>query len=412
MLLDVETISTQPKRRNEYHRILNALNKTQANVSPTSNVITQRLKVEESIVGLTRENMKLAVEEYKAKSDFIVNEINKLVQSKIKYIPQASKILNYVRPQMNKRRLSEQVLPTVTNAVNDLIANLNSRHSPPAEVTKMNHQLPASTSHNVQTKSCVTNDIEMDKSLLENRKRKNHTNCESNSIRGDNTKKRSIFISKISRSTSSIPNICSSLESVAHVDLDSTDMTLQPELFEIPNNVVKTVAEAYTNYKSFSPAQQVLPVICNPPDTPIMSAISINQTTKTEKKFIQICLNAIHPSSEAYSLVTFHSQSSSTFPKSNLAINVSPCHFITSRQNIIPRNCPFVYEVLLFDETAFNDFKRSLTSFVSWAESREAPYFFTVPDSLSKELSECLPDVNLVEFSRPFLQEASVYLTT
>jgi hypothetical protein len=198
------------------------------------------------------------------------------------------------------------------------------------------------------------------------------------------------------------------------VDLDSTNdiLTQQLEPLKMPNNVVKTVAEAYTIYKSFSPVQQVLPVICNPPDTPIMSAISNNLKAKSEQKLIQVCLNAVHPSSEAYSLVTFHSQNTSTFPKTNLAINVTPNHFITNRQNVIPRKCTFVYEILLFDETAFQDFKNSLTSFISWAESREAPYFFTVPDACSSELIQFLPEVKLVEFSRPFQQEASVSLTT
>lgn len=407
MQLDLETATSAPNRRSEYFRIFSALNKTQVNSNITTGISEQRKKVQEAVIKLTQENMALAVEEYKSISDSLMNEILRLVAGKIKYIPQCNKVMNYVRPQMLKRRLSEKLIPIVTTAINDLIVDLNNRHS---QINSPNDHMEVLSTVTELAPKITANpsiEVEMDKSLHENRKRKNLNSFQRSHLEEEDAlhvKKRTVASSSRFRRASSIPNISSSTESLvisSNIDVSTP----------IQNTVVHTVAEAYTCYKSFAPASQVLPLFSNAPDTPTMAAISHNLSSSAEEKLITMCKNSSKSSQDHYSLVTFHNKGTATFPKTHLTIHVSPIHFITNRQDIIPNDCKFVYEVLLFDSSV-KDFKDSLRSFVTWAQSREAQYFFTVPVALCGELLQCLPSLSLVETQRPFQEEASFSLIT
>jgi hypothetical protein len=210
----------------------------------------------------------------------------------------------------------------------------------------------------------------------------------------------------------------SSLDSTLDTDEDSPSKQSTSKIPRPVNkakchnhNIVNTVTEAFQQYKSFAPVQQKLPSIANSPDSPKVLNIHNNMNADASLTFITTCAETNISSDQNYSLVTLHSETQSSLPKSHLAIQISP-YFIQSNQlNIIPKENRFILELLLLDND-FLGYKNQLSTFCSWAESRGTPILITVPVKYESDLHQHIPQIVLSEIQRPFHHVPCISSTT
>jgi hypothetical protein len=391
MQMDLACTEATPKRRREYNNIFNTLMATQVIVKSTAEIRLQQETVKALVVKLSVENVKLALVQYQAKSAEIRIEINKLMLTKLKHIPDHAKLMNYVMPSMCKRRFSERIVPLVRQEMQAIINDLNSQLSAPIQ----------STSTNV-TKSNAPNTFEMETSNINIIDQENSSKAE--------TRKRKCSLPK-SKSVSSIDSY------IADIDADSPpkQQTIKAAKricdAKLVNNVVYTMQEAYSQYKTFAPGDQQLPELANPPDTAKQIGLPFDASADSALNFITSCVETAENSSPKHSLVTLHSKGNVNLPKSHLCINISPECLHSNKQNIIPENGLFIYEVLFLDQS-FEQYKLHLGNFLSWARHRQAPILFTVPIEYTEELKQHLQILNLHEIPRPFHPIPSTSTTT
>lgn len=441
MDIDSELAESSPKRRKEYFHIMNSLSYAQTSLKPTENIKLQLKNVETAALKLSSESIKLSIEVYKAKSDEILDNINALVQSKIKYIPFSSKVINYVKPNLSKRRFSSQIIPKVVSDVENLISKL-SKHPSMLQNTEQKLEVPKRNLIPMcDDKACDKNltivltntgvrNVHSNRDLLPE-KASSIQNMEVNVLE---SRKRKIKIptlppindnivltkrgSKLhkSSSTSSIPKILQSHTSTPNVDGFDVDIDSSPKpdssrlaspkpetsyKFKHLHNKVKTAEEAYTTYKTYAPFSQVLPSFSDPPDMCRLGILSEHTSESMVVNIQEICHDAHNNSFPDYSLLTLHSRGHENFPKTHISVKMNPMAMKNPTLNIIPKNLNFVYEVLLLDHT-FLDYKEYLPAFISWIIEKNSKVMFTVPELYFTELDSLLPHLSLCEISRPF----------
>jgi hypothetical protein len=394
MQMDLSCTEVTPKRCKEYNNIFNTLMTTQVMVKSTAEIRLQQETVKALVVKLSVENVKLALVQYRAKSAEIRNEINKLMLSKLKHIPDYAKLINYVMPSMCKRRFSDKIVPLVRQEMQAIINDLNSQLSAPMQST-------STTSTNV-TNSNAQNTFEMETS------NSNIIDLEMSSK--TETRKRKCSLPK-SKSISSLDSY------IADIDADSLPKQQPIKAAKricdtkLVNNVVHTMQEAYNQYQTFAPANQQLPELANPPDTARQICLPLDNSADATLNFITSCVEIMENSSPKHSLVTLHSPGNVNHPKSHLRINISPECLRSNKQDIIPEKGLFVYELLLLDQS-FEHYKLHLEIFLAWARHRQAPILLTVPIEYTEELKQHLEILNLHEIPRPFHPIPSTSITT
>jgi hypothetical protein len=435
MKMDYQMAESSPKRRKDYYLILNSLSHVQTNVKPTDEIRLQMKNVETAITKLTQENLKLSVEQYKAKSLEILQEINSLSKLKIKYLPLANKIMNYVKPNMQKRRFSSEIIPQVSSEIEKLVTELSQfvphqstlihkmetstasqeKQQRNVDVLKSNFTIVVSGEgcRNVisgppalATDKLLSQDApEMEMCNTETRKRKKESRpkdaCKNEKPLKMHLREK-ILIKSVSNPSIFTPTP-SPINTPQEVDLDDTPC-LQKTTFQVTdiNNCVKTAQEAYTTYRTYSPISQTLPELSNPPDTARLAILSEHISPTMKQNVHDVCSDIQTNSFPKGSLLTFHSRGHKNFPKTHVALKVTPTALSSNDiLDVIPANSNFVFEILLFDHT-FRDYKNHLCDFVTWATLREADLLFTIPEMYFIELQTMLPTLNLIETARPF----------
>jgi hypothetical protein len=414
---DLNLAEKTPKQRNEFHRIWNTINYVQVNVKSNDAVSKQIKHVESAINKVTIENGKLSVLSYEAKSIELLAEIQSLMKHKLLYIPSSMKIMRYVKPNMLKRRFAKEIIPIVLDEIIILTKSLQDKFQSgaPNTVTKHN-DIPTSPvpemilNNNGTADERPTMDMDESFTLVENRKRKTTRpsvpsitpTTSDDELQSSITKKGKV--------------LSDTRDSVHEVDLDrSTSKPKSQFKFKhLPKslNVVKTAEEAFTVYKTYAPQHQSLPILANPPDTARFANLAANLSSSMSKNNEEIFLDTYHNSMPKQSLLTFHNNSHSNFPKTHISMKVTPSDLGNSViLDTIPSNLNMVYEILLIDNT-LNEYKPYLLNFIMWAESRNEQFIFTIEEKYAADLFYLLPNKQLVEIMRPFQDEHYVCSTT
>lgn len=437
-LMELDMNEDVPKRRREFHAIYSNLSFAQTIVKSNNSIKMQRTNVENAIANLIRENIKLSLEQYKAKSIEISNEIKRLLKTKIKYIPAASKILNYVKPNMSKRRFCKEIFPKIIVAIEELITTLSQDHvsldATTTEYTgvvqnsKDNFTVTVSDcgSRNVtlkrgsfspetvtlldanddwtpvQRNKVLPNDVEMIQRPTDTRKRKNMKNSFTNVIISSDDE---ILVKKKANSSeeSSVTKnvyVAEDPKSSMNVDLDETINDSQ--------NIVNTVSEAYIQYKSYAPVDQNTPLMSSPPDSPNKMLLTKEMSTNNQLQLLLLCTETTLSADSKYSLISFYSGEDMSLPQSHLSIKVTPDVIKESCQNIIPEDHRFVFELILND-SMYSQFHPHLNTLVEWAKSRKAPIIITIPTSFAENLQQGVFNTLLQEIERPFRKDASIF---
>lgn len=421
---DLDLASVTPHRNKEMHRLFNALNKPQIDIEITETIKMHQLKVKEAAQNLTKESINLAIEMYKENTAKILRDINVLIAGKLKSIPNAVNVVNYIKPNLFKRRLTKEIFPKVVDAINKLINDLNSKLFPVKQKSKESSTiLPTVVAITLNN---VNNDVAMpmdsDSKQNENRKRKNIKAQDKyaflSSEEEDFHANKRISKSKISQSISSFPsmtvqpststlqqNMSNNIEpQSSNIDLDDeTNPLLTQE--NLIHNVVSTVEDYFTSYSTYTSNKMLLPTISNPPDVPLVTSLNI-KNKEACISLINICRCIYQNSKPNYSILTFHSDTDITLPKTHLSIKVSPHNINTFEQNIVPKDFLFIYELLLTSHN-FASFKDCIQKFISWAHGKNVPFMITIPSVLSTQMKECLNNIELTKITRPFPVNAS-----
>jgi hypothetical protein len=226
-----------------------------------------------------------------------------------------------------------------------------------------------------------------------------------------------------SASTSSLPSLTKTSSHVSintGIDLDASfteqrqDSTALHDFNDIDksNNVVLTSQEAYTVYKTYISKSHDLPVFSNPPDSARITNLSEAMSTSIRKNIEHVCNDVEINSLPNHSLFTFHNDSHTSCPKTHISMKITPSILNkTAILNTIPSNHNMVYEMLLLDN-GFIDYQPYLINFVTWAQSRNTVIIFTVPEQYEDKLLALLPNLNLIEKTRPFQQVGCTSLIT
>lgn len=189
------------------------------------------------------------------------------------------------------------------------------------------------------------------------------------------------------------------------VDVDEVD---EMEMDSVNLTVVKTVNETRQPYVTLIPQSSSIENIqfANPPDSPINISCK-PESKKACREVITTCKNMNQSSSPAYSLITFHrNKSEINTPTTHIAMNVTPQTLKNGKQEIIPKNFLFIYELLL-TETNFHDFVDVIPSLLAWASKRNTTCLLSLPAALKDRLQQAVNDTPLQEVTRPFQDLAS-----
>lgn len=455
-LMEFDMAENVPKRRREFQTLYNVLSFAQTNVKPTDGINLQRTNVENAISHLIQENIKLSLEQYKAKLAEILTNINRLLKLKIKYLPSATTVINYVKPNMSKRRFCDKIMPKVVAAVEELITSLSQNFQSslatgmeindnwrsknitscpkyPLTVTVNNtgnrvisvHSTPVacdSLTENklndcwtvVEQRKIKSNDVDMSHKSSDTRKRKCRNDTLLNRIVSSDDeimskKKPILLVDSVAITKKSVPSEDSEIPINVDLDATSADVGLDPTN-EISHCVVHTMTEAYTQYKSYAPVDQKLPILASPPDTSSKLILNTDLSTDNKLSFILQCTETNLNSNPDYSLISFYNNEAISLPKSHLSIKFTPNVLKDEMQNIIPDENRFVFELIL-DENSYSKFHPHLNDFAEWAKGRNAPYIFTVPMIFADDLQQGAVVTLLHEIERPFRKEASTCLT-
>jgi hypothetical protein len=392
MQMDLNVAEKTPKQLKEVFRVKNSLNVIQVSVKLNDSIRKQRKNVDMAVTQVTIENTKLAVLYYEAKAAEISNDIQKLLNAKLKFIPSSDKIMNYVKPNMRKRRFSEQILPKVTTQMKVLIDSLRSQYQRiQTNLTNqlVDHPTTANVRENLAPDTLEMNinvarqpeipnmDVEDNWTLVECRKRKNVRN----------------------------PSITPTASDDEHTNITKDNDPQPPKhnyKFKRLTNKVRTASEAFITYKTYAPQSLVLPIMSNPPDSPRLTVISEQLTTMGKQHLENICAETEQNSEPNYSLITFHNGSHENFPKTHICTKISPT--ILSNNSLldtIPKEVNFVYELLLMDN-GFINYKSYLPNFVAWVNNRRGSLIFSIEEKYFPELNSLFPNLVLHEISRPF----------
>jgi hypothetical protein len=456
-LMEMDLTEDVPKRRREFSTVYNSLSFTQTNVKQTELINIQRANVENAIKNLIRENIKLSLEEYKEKSAEILINIQRLLKLKIKYLPSAAKIMNYVKPNMSKRRFCEKILPTVVTDIEKLLTSLSQNFQSavatdmetndyicPTNPSCSNYPLTitvnnvgnrvitfnststalATTSDTtasvslqnensegwtlVERKKVISNDVNMIHKVPDNRKRKSKNDPIMDTIISSDeeiiSKKKPILSKGPSHSSKSV------------IPSEETDIPANTDLDVTPAHVDLDISPKYdhsvvnTQYKSYAPINQKLPTFTNPPDSANKLLLNSNLSTNNELNLILLCTETNINSNSQYSLVSLYNNENISLPKCHLAIQITPDVLKMEGQDIIPTDNKFVFEIVL-DENSYSKFHPHLNDFAEWAKRRNAPFIFTIPVVYADDLQQGVFGTLIHEIERPFQVEASTYLT-
>jgi hypothetical protein len=166
-------------------------------------------------------------------------------------------------------------------------------------------------------------------------------------------------------------------------------------------NNVHTIGEAYHLFRSFTHISK-LPKCNEVPDRgEEIDLISTSSLTEEDNPFKKI--DTI--SCPLHSLITFHN-THKELPKSHATVKIHPGDITRNRIDIIPKECDFIYELLL-NEDSIKRFKTKIPLFIAWAEKRQSPYIITVPQIHGMELQNAVPNVFFKCVPRPFIHKAS-----
>jgi hypothetical protein len=388
MQTDTEQANSSNRRQKEFYRIFNSLNKTQVAVAVTNKIKCQRKVLEEAILKLSMENIKLAQIEYEEKAASILLNIKAILKMNLKFIPSSIKVIRYVKPKMMTRRFFQDIFPKLRAHICDLIDSLRHEylqmHPVNANTAKENKStiilnananmgvvhnnlvdLDCSNENPIVIQDSVapnnTMETELPFTVVENRKRKNLSLARKISCSSEEE------LSRVQEKRGK-PTATTGCTSPVSCTIETTETPMTTESytqgtsrpptasliprfkFKTPQkgtNVVKTSTEAFTIYKSYAPKEQSLPNLANPPDSTRRAVLASAVSTKSREQISNICNDANTTSTPNYSLLTLHSTDHENLPKSHISLKISAAVLSNNNAlNLIPSGLNFIYEIL------------------------------------------------------------------
>jgi hypothetical protein len=398
MKMDLTTGSQTPKCKNESYRVRNSLSQAQIFPNCTNEIKQQQKIVELATINLIMENIKLSLELYNAKAREIVAEIDTIALSKLKFIPSSVKIMNYVKPQMLKRRFSKDLTSLVHKELDRFIGILSDNFF------KSNVQaqhLTSSTITNIPMEA-DERDCEWIQVTHKRGERKDVAMDAEAAIRADSRKRKSNMVTS--------PNA----DIQFSVDLDvPSPITLSSKIPKHGHIVSETVDEMFSEYQTLMPVNQTMPALASPPDKPKTAVLAPNMSSDNMMYTMTTCQEINISSDPNHSLITIHHKTTLNIPKCHIALELSKMGSSLPQLDYIPSKSRFVYELLIVEDN-LSSFQDYITEFVRWSQEREAPILFTLPKALVNDLKHFLVDMEMrvEELQRPFHQSLSTYTTT
>lgn len=407
-LAHLDSTNTRHNQK-ETENVIGALFTTQISVTKTLLIKQQETIIKQMAKDITNANSTLNFLIYQENRDSLLREIGELMKLRLKYIPKAEKVINYVSPNMSKRRLFKQVFPNVVNDMKSLISELNTKltcadvqNAVPILENIPTQEIMETVSVPVQELSHTTAIAPLtqrtDQTSTGNvRKRKTEVDFTITKKRGFSRTTSLPSIQSEDSSTVSTPPMNSPMQSTSRVtvDIDSEPVC--------GNNTVQTVTETHIHFKTYQPISQVVPKLSTPGDTTNCLALKPDNVEACKRLIID-CKNTQINSTPDYSLLTLHGKENVNLPPSHISLQVTPSMIRGRKQQIIPKDFLFVYELLLSDVN-FHNFLQTIPDFISWCKVRNVSYLITIPAQYDQQFKEHIIDIQLCEIARPFRKE-------
>jgi hypothetical protein len=423
MKLDINLNGESPRKTKEFFRVLDSLNRTQVQLKKSEASKKQWLKLECLAHQLCVESTRLALIDYESKKDEILCEIHRCFSQNIKYIPSHGKIINYVLPNMRKRRFFEQIFPLVSKEMDMFLHDLCRR---------MGYQITPEKGMHLPNKAAATNpkcpllSINAQEATINTNQHSRHSSISSLhatieitedapmdlSIEDSNNKR------KRPRDTSS--NISySPCSSIADISRNQNDNSISsPRCSNNRDkskrtNRIRTVEEAYTKLKTFAPSNHQLPTLAKVSDTADLAILNEKNTSEMDVLSKETLMKNASLSAPHYSLVTLHGEEHQNVDiLSHVKVKISTntlenLHML----NKFPLETNILYELYLTNET-YKHFRHSLLNFVINAEHINFPFIVTVPAEKGQDITELLGHINLQEINHPFRNAQGITLIT
>jgi hypothetical protein len=420
MKYDLDLNLNSFNKTKEYRRILDSLNCTQVQLRQPGSTKQQWTKVERLAQQLCVENTRLSLLEYDEKRMEILADINKCLKQKMRYIPSSEKVLNYVLPNMRKRRLFDQIFPHIKSDMKQLIGDLckingfkdtpeKGMHLPISDSNIVMNNVPPSTSH--QQGKTIRKSYHSSISSLAAvplHIGRNTVQCPMD-VANDmmNPKKR---LRDVDSDITYSP--CSSMVDITQT-IDGDIVNDQPRASIKRPNIVKTVDEAFTKMKTYIPGDHLLPSFSKSPETPDIGILNEHNTHDMDKNLKDTLIQNSSLSGPHHSLVTLHGENTD-MPHliTHVAVKITPETLGNERLlNKLPLETNILYEIYFTNET-YLKFRDHLQDFIKNANAVNFPFIFTVPEANSNDLLQLLASTNLLEITHPFQIARVTTLTT
>jgi hypothetical protein len=401
MQLDLQRNMATSQKSKEHKRILESLNRSQVQLRNPDITKAQWTKIECLTRQLCEENTRLASLEYESKKDEIFSVIQKLLTKTIKFIPSYQRIINYVTPNMRKRRFFDLIHPEICQDIERLINNLcEEHHFQTTSERGMHHP-------NLSSKSQVPPTLphrNLHNPLRESHEPHENSPMDLNNFQTKNGKKRTRDVnSDISYSPSS------SLD-----DVSSTRISRSHEKAKRPyTNNVNTVEEAFTKMKTFASHPLDQPTLSKAPDTPDTSILTENNSEAMDNELKITLAVSSTISLPHHSLVTLHGEKHEKLNLiSHVTIQITPQTLSNlTILNKLPLESNILYEIFLTNET-FSKFQNSLADFLCNAKLVNLPFILTIPEAKIPNISQLSSEFNLHEIDHPFRNVPNTTSTT
>jgi hypothetical protein len=378
---DLQCNEVTPHVQKEMMHIRKSLIRPQINLANISILRSQQSIVDQAILAVVRENLKLSLETYRQYSNEIDEKIHAQINPRLRYVPTSTRIFNYIKPKLSTNRFSSEILPQVQQKLEEFISALNNKL--------------------VNVRTVSTTQIPMDTQVsMNNLDPVGFRTMVDGSTQTDNFNKRKQNITFSDNDTSIEAVLIDSDQSRSEPAIVTANFAKLHRQEEV--NTVHTVQEAFTNYQTVVPCKTPIPQCKKPPTNPPIYELSVPANPDLLHTITDVDLSL----TPAYGFITLFTQNCIELPPSHIAIRIHPSSISDDHLSQIPPGGNYVYELLLIGKS-YGDYKTIIPIFIEWCQRRNAPFFITGPSANIPDIKEQLSCLSPKEIPRPFQVEAS-----
>jgi hypothetical protein len=409
---DLNINNPTPHVQKEIKRIISHLTNPQIKPKQFLNQTEHERNLNKLANDLIVANIKRSHHMYTCYKEELIKDIEQLLSMDIQCIPLAQKVFNYIKPGLQTRRLSKEVIKQVETELVKYISSL--------KITKKtNTLLNKGITPNIQdlptlntprqdnsTSPVILTPTRIDNAFKEATTSHDsilHTNTmEVESIKANKKRKpeRPVEISSSDDETTTRVIPLSNIHDT-NIQIKTPAKKVCPQ----EKTIVKTVEESYINFATLIPSGKYLPKCKPPPQNPESFTLNRSDCSHINKS----CQSLTHDTTMT-SMITLTFDDQMETPQSHMVIKITKNSFKQDLINSLPQDRHLLYE-LFMTYKRYQDYIYPIKAFMNWCADKKHSFIITVPENHRVKVKALIDDPILDDINRPFQVQASVCST-